>query len=505
MPTVAKIVWPKPLRVYQKETVRFALPRAGCIIADDMGLGKTVSAAVIAELMNPSPRLILVVCPKNAVYTWRNTIAEWLCPTVFSGNGDPTLLGRDWFGRIVQFVHLKAGDTAAQQIMVQAAAGGDLSGRQIWFVMTNAMAVRPHIAQLIEHIQWPLMIVDEAHGITNRKSAIAKLLIKTKKRRFLALTGTPLVKAAADCWVYLRIIDPLRFRSYWGFVDEWFDQEEGYGGHRLIAGVKDAVAFARMLSQYMVRHEKSQVADQLPAKTRQVIWLDMEGQQKALYDKLVRDWILASDRRIFASAPNKLALITRLRQIAICPRILLSDAAHPGATFAAVAETLREIKEARGAAHVLIFTPFAKALVALYNYLTKDHGYAEDSIYTLQGGVDAAFIDRTVSSVKSRGARGMDSILIATTRSAQSYSIETCSEVLHVGVDWTPLYNIQAEDRAHRLTSRSEVHVRIFLNRGTVEEHCLDVVNGKNLDVTAVTDKLTPAGLMQWLAPGTIK
>jgi SNF2 family DNA or RNA helicase len=496
-----KIVWPKPLRHYQKETIRFCLPRAGAIIADDMGLGKTVSAAVVVELMNPSPRLILVVCPKNAVYTWRNTIQEWLCPTIFSGNGDPRQLGRDWFGRIVRFVHLKAGDIEAQQIMARVCAGDDLSGQQIFFVMTNAMAVRPQISDMILHIQWPLIIVDEAHGITNRKSAIAKLLIKAVKRRFLALTGTPLVSKALDAWVYLRIIDPRRFGGYWAFVNQWFDLGEGFDGHREVIGLKDTTAFARMLSQYMVRHEKSQVADELPPKTRQVIWLDPEQQQKRLYDKLVQDWILASDKRIFAAAPNRLALITRLRQIALCPRILLSDAAHPGASFAAVAETLAEIKAARGYAHVLIFTPFAKALVALYHYLTKEHGYDEDAIYTLQGGVDAAFIDRTVQTVKARGAAGLDSILIATTRSAQSYSIETCSEVFLVGVDWTPLYNIQAEDRAHRLTSRSDVHVRIFLVRGTVDEHCLDIVNGKNMDLTAITEKLTPASLMQWLAP----
>src|SRR3954463_964296 len=111
------IIWPKPLRAYQKETIRFAVGRAGAIIADDMGLGKTVSAGVVIELMSPSPRAILVICPKNAVYTWKEMISEWLCPTVYSGDERGAWLGTDWFGRRVRFCHIGPGDVVGRQVL----------------------------------------------------------------------------------------------------------------------------------------------------------------------------------------------------------------------------------------------------------------------------------------------------------------------------------------------------------------------------------------------------
>src|SRR5687768_5102782 len=96
--------WPHKIRDYQKENVKFLLSRGGAIIADDPGLGKTISILVTVALMNPSPPLILLVCPKNAVYTWRNAIKEWLNhPNVELRN--PVRIGIDRKGQYLDFIH----------------------------------------------------------------------------------------------------------------------------------------------------------------------------------------------------------------------------------------------------------------------------------------------------------------------------------------------------------------------------------------------------------------
>ena len=66
-------------------------------------------------------------------------------------------------------------------------------------------------------------IIDEAHRIKDRNSAnaLACFGLAHKIKNRIALTGTPAPNRPAEIWSILHFLYPLRFKSYWTFVNEF--------------------------------------------------------------------------------------------------------------------------------------------------------------------------------------------------------------------------------------------------------------------------------------------
>jgi hypothetical protein len=70
-------------------------------------------------------------------------------------------------------------------------------------------------------------------------------------------------------------------------------------------------------------------------------------------------------------------------------------------------------------------------------------------------------------------------LLVATIKKAISYDATECARGYFLGCEWTPADNFQAEDRLHRIGQSRAVEIAYLVNRGTYEEHVLDVVAAK--------------------------
>ena len=68
-------------------------------------------------------------------------------------------------------------------------------------------------AELFDAIHWRELVIDEAHRLKNKDSAMAAQLRGLRTDHTLMLTGTPLQNNTTELWALLSLLDPELFPS----------------------------------------------------------------------------------------------------------------------------------------------------------------------------------------------------------------------------------------------------------------------------------------------------
>lgn len=418
--------YPEKLREYQRDAVVFLLQEKRAILADDMGLGKTASAITAATLTEASR--ILVVCPSYVRGVWHNThdrgeIGKWApdARNIFHCIG-------------VKNVSLAAG--------VRADADVAICHYDILHAWASTLAAwKPDV-----------VIFDEAHYLTNPDSQRTKAAVRVSREASYVwgLTGTPMTNRPKDLWGVLSTVVPGRFG----------DPEEGFFrfGLRYCDAQKEAVTPTKTvwkfdgashlpelrarMRHFMLRRTKSEVAKELPAKTRQVIRVDAGRRDVAL-----------------TSLSGKSAL-----------RAALGAAADAKLTEYA-APVVREHLDAG-----------RKVVVTSYRRSVAEWFAREFSGALIHGGIPMTKREATLLSL--RGAEGGS--LLATTIDSTSTGIDLSYADVGILVELTyePHELLQWEARFHRLTTKEPKLYQYLIARGTADELIADAVLAK-LDVFA--------------------
>lgn len=438
---------------YQQAGIDF-LARGRAILGDDVGLGKTGQALLAAQKLDAFP--ILVVVPKAATGVWVAEVAKWLEMDAETYLGPRRKFSRD-----------------APVVITNYALFGEILNKRAW----------------------RLTIWDEAHKFRNGRvggkgGTRPKLFAAAKKDQAqyaFFLTGTPVVNDADDLWPLLHLIDPKHWASYWHYVNAYmFKDNNGFGWK--IHGVKDAVGLRRDIGPYLLRRTKTspEVSLQLPPKTRQSWDVQMTRVQKTAYNQLVDEMLADLPDGGLLAVPNKIALLTRLRQLLVCPRLIGLD--DDGAAFLA----LRDLFET--APHnAVVFTPFAEAVTPLTQLLGD---IAQP--YWITGKLSSRKLAETVAAFEHETwPKGRSKVLIATVQMSTSWAATSAATCYFIGYDWAPAVNEQAEGRLHRHGQVNPVLARYFVHRGTVDEHLMDILSYKTSVARLATD---PAHMLR---PGT--
>lgn len=434
---------PDGLRNYQAEGIEFLVRRGRAILADEQGVGKTVQALVAARRLVPSGR-VLIVAPKSAAGVWIIEANKWIDEEVRSYQGTS-----------------RAYDVIDKWPMVVTN----------YSLLKEVFKRKPH---------WDLIIFDEAHKLRNwrplsKKSTYKGLNSGSAMYKFF-LTGTPIFSNAGDLWPLLNQIRPELFTSYWKFVGEWCVLDHnGYGV--VILGTKNAKILNASLKKhgFMIRRLKKDVMPELPPKTRMEWPLDMTPKQASDYNKLAKELMLELEDRTLA-VPNKIALVMRLRQLLVSPRLLGLD--YDGAAVEALREELSESNNAS-----VLFTPFAQALPILQSALEKTGRPTR----IVRGGVTpealAGFI-KWFQDVRSE----REPVLLCSLLMGTSWTATRATQAYFLGYDWSPSNNFQAEDRLHRHGQKYATTIKYAMHHGTIDEHVMDILNNKVSIQRAILD-----------------
>lgn len=444
-----------PLRKYQREGFEFIYRRRRIILADDMGLGKTLQLLGAAYVIDPD--YIVIICSKSALSVWRSEIAQWF---------------PEWKDSVI----LIEGQ-AYQRDKAWKLYQKDQSGKHI--AVCTYQSFMQDFKKGITPRHLPLVIMDEAHKIKNRKTLLFKLMDHLSYDRLYLSTGSPSSKGPPDMWTLCYLCDPQTFPSYWKFVNTFCIFEDGFFGKEYI-GVKNSEKFRELTKNFFIRRSKKdpEIAKELPPKIRGFIDVFMTNRQVQIYNKLADDMILSikaakesEDRHLMVS--TTLSLLTKLRQLTICPKLV-----DPSFDYGEGIKTIVQHFKDAELEKAVIFCIYPSCFKFLREYI-ESCGIAVNS---LRGGMSADEVDGVVKWFSGPDER----IVLCSILFAESFSLIQAHTGYILGASYNPMQNKQAEDRIHRLSSTEPVNIFYVRIRDTVEDTVFDILDRKSVDITHI-------------------
>lgn len=259
----------RALYPYQGYGVAYILKHKRVIVGDKPGLGKTsqAAAALLAGRVLPETSTLpaLIICPSTIKRKWQKElqVVAGLNALVLNDRYKtrwPYLIQSGQVDAIiVNFESLKKYFTRA----ITTPEGQELTLKDIQFNENHRL--------------FRTVIIDEVHRCKDATTRQAKLVkgVCTGKEWILALTGTPLVNKPYDLASQLSIIG--RMNDFGGYT---------YFKNRYCKGGKGASNLRelnyRLTETCYFMREKKDVLPDLPDKTRQVIYCDIDN--RAEYD-----------------------------------------------------------------------------------------------------------------------------------------------------------------------------------------------------------------------------
>ena len=127
---------------------------------------------------------------------------------------------------------------------------------------------------------WHLLILDEAQTVKNAGSRAANALRKLPAAHRLCVTGTPLENHLGELWTHFDFLLPGFLGDSRSFTRMWRRPIED-NGETLRAQV-----LAQRVRPFILRRRKEDVATELPPKTEVIRRVQLQGEQRALYESV---------------------------------------------------------------------------------------------------------------------------------------------------------------------------------------------------------------------------
>lgn len=450
-------------RPFQEKDVPWLIAHPKSMILYDPRMGKTV-VTCRAFMGDPKCRVVLINCSKNALSVWIDHLKSWwkhLRP------GEPLEI------RLIR----GKGGKAAEQRRALYDKPPNLKGATVY--LSTYEAFYWDWKYLYEQTnKWKMfdtMILDEVHrklrSHTTKSRDIYKKLARTV-HRFHPLSGTLAGKwGPGDFWSCVNLIAPSEHGSYWAWVNAFcIVEDNGFG--KQIYGTKNMDGFWLAMRRYSVIRKREVELPDMPKVQRTITWVDPSDKVRQLYremDKTMYTFLPSGDILV---AANTLESSVRKRQLLTCPAIL-DPSLGVGAAFEHLTESMEEARDDGDlyGHHVVIFSAFRKALDPFATYL-RQHGFY---VGLLVGGTEPEDVVRI--SDEFRRNRG---VILCTTMFAQAFSLVPARSCFHIGWDFAPDNNKQAEDRLIPQTGDFSIDSTYYAYSNTDDEDLIDHITLKS-------------------------
>ncbi len=415
---------------------------AGGILADDMGLGKTlqtISHLAKEKIEGRMDAPTLVVLPTSLVGNWQREIKKFapflrICTVVGAG-------------RQKQHARVDRAD----------------------IVLTTYPILLRDLEQFRSR-SYHFLILDEAQAIKNARSLARGAVMSLDARHKLCLTGTPVENNLGELWSLFDFLMPGFLGDRQGFRTRYQTPIEKDRNERRLVQLRSRVA------PYILRRMKDTVAKDLPPKTEIVRALDINGDQRDLYESIriaahseVRQVI--RKKGLAASTITILDALMKLRQVCCDPRLVSSNIAeqvHGSAKYEFLMDfVVTQVEQGR---RLLIFSQFTQMLGLIAQGLTAaglGHTALTGATQDRQGKCDEF----------ERG--DTDVFLISLKAGGTGLNLTSADTVVHYDPWWNPAAQAQATDRAYRIGQTKPVFVYNLIVAGSVEERMLRLQNHK--------------------------
>ena len=427
------------LRHYQELGVRWLAflrdTELGGILADDMGLGKTLQAMISFNGRT------LVVCPKSVIFNWEAELRRFrpnLSVSLYHGSrrtldehADVTLTT---YGTLRQ-------DTEA-----------------------------------LRQVEWATAVLDEAQAIKNAESQTAQAAFQLRAKFRLAMSGTPVENRLEELWSLMHFANP-------GLLGGRRDFQKRFA-EPIGAGDQPAQAELRKKTRpFLLRRWKRDVVPELPPRTDQTLIVELEPNERQLYDAMLAAARSDVVKRVSegASVMAVLETLLRLRQAACHPALVPGQTAETSSKVDLLCDNLTE---GNASGHkALVFSQWT-SLLDLIEPRLKECGLPFVRL-------DGSTRDRGEVVRQFQADDGPPILLISLKAGGTGLNLTAADQVYLLDPWWNPAAEDQAADRAHRIGQDKPVFVYRMVAKDTVEERILALQERKRrLAESAVGDKI---------------
>ncbi|MFN0080946.1 MAG: SNF2-related protein [Ferruginibacter sp.] len=416
----------------------------GGILADDMGLGKTVQALTMLDhYKHENGSLIaIVVCPTTLIYNWQNEIKKFT----------PSLVA-----------HVHHGSTRGRNVEELKVAN---------IIITTYGTLRSDI-QLFLKIHFDYVVLDESQAIKNPSSKVTKAASLLNATNRLCMSGTPLQNNTFDIYAQMNFLNPGLLGSMEFFRNEFANPIDKFGEQEQKEHLR------KLLYPFILRRTKEQVAKDLPEKTEQILFCEMEKEQRKIYDAYrnsYRDKILGTieEQGIQKSQLTILQGLMKLRQICDSPAILNEEDKFPNHSIK-LDELTREILENIGDHKALVFSQFLGMLALIKQKLTENNIPFE----YFDGSTSAVDREKAIQNFQNNDECRV--FLISLKAGGVGLNLTAADYVYIVDPWWNPAVEQQAIDRTHRIGQTKNIFAYRMICIDTIEDKILQLQERKKI------------------------
>jgi SNF2 family DNA or RNA helicase len=409
-----------------------------------MGLGKTVQVLALLDSLERK-RPCLIVVPRSLIFNWKQEATRFA-------------------------PQLRVLDHTGMERM------NNWAGMQQFDVILTTYGTLRRDAPLLKDIHFDTVVLDEAQSIKNSSTENAKAARLLKADYRLALTGTPVENRLADSWSLFEFLNPGLLGTASVFRSQVAPKNAtGEDSSETDAGAESLRILSKALRPFLLRRTKEQVAPELPEKTEQTIFCELESEQRRLYDELrshYRDALLGRIEEVGLdkSKIQILEALLRLRQAACHPGLIdQSRLEHASAKLDSLVPQVAELVEEGHKA--LVFSQFTSFLDILRRRLDKERIVFEY--------LDGRTRDRQAKVKRFQEDDDCRLFLISLKAGGLGLNLTAAEYVFLLDPWWNPATEAQAIDRTHRIGQTRNVFAYRLIARDTVEEKILELQKTK--------------------------
>lgn len=288
---------------FQQDDVEKLKHGGSALIGSEMGTGKTHEAIELGKLWKQAGP-VLIVAPRNVLGSWAEKYEQQ------QPNARVITCGRKPKER-QEFIR-------------------KLKWHEADYGLVHWEAVRL-ISKDLKNVMFSLIVADECHRMSNRKTQQTRALKSLKAKHKLAMSGTASGDKPEGLWSILHWLYPKEYTSYWRFRKTYCQEElqrRGNATYTQIVGVKNMQELHDRIAPFYVRHLKREtcctdhpggVMNYLPEKSYDKVMVSLNKEQRRLYDQMRKEmvaWIGEHEEDpLMASAI--VAQLVRLNQISL--------------------------------------------------------------------------------------------------------------------------------------------------------------------------------------------
>lgn len=439
-----------PLRLYdyQEEIFSSMLKEKRAICSMEMGSGKTLTTIAcygwVRKNLKSNAKL-LVICPKSLKMQWAKEVDRALSVDSLLINNVDSLVKRDDYD-----VH----------------------------IVTYQFFARH--AEKFENANYDMAVMDEIQFIRNSESKAWAAAMTIKSEFFFGLSGTVIENSLSDLYAIMNVIAPGYLGPKWKFGTRFQNLVAVTKKSIIFSGVKNVSQLHEKLRGKVFGYNKLV----LPKISHHYQAVMMSGDQTEYHDHYYGEAkkLLAKSLSQGLSFAERMVLqsyLLKARQACNTEELILKDKEVCSPKVESIIDAIKRYGSQNK--KVVVFSQWTEFLSILARYLTDEEiGFVfftgKESERQRQRSLSEFTNNPTIQVflASDAGGVGLDGLQLAS------------HVVMHTELPWNPARLDQRTGRVYRIGQTKPVDVLYFYTPNSIEEHILQVLQGKR-DIRTIT------------------